>query len=181
MKYIKLFEGIVPAHQSGSDYRNRNVDETIDVTTLDTMLLRSPVYNKGEIIIWSDNVKYRDKYQSWTHFTSVDYDFVEKLLRRVGLKLIGEPYDGGFLVKCEPGKEVESAEMVISRFPEFFDSYEREDVRMPFISNKVEKIKDKVEDIERFFESTLKKNVNVTKYNKYIDDIIKDLDNLKIK
>jgi hypothetical protein len=50
MKYIKLFEDIVPAHQSGSDYRNRNIDETIDVTTLDTMLLRSPVYNKGEII-----------------------------------------------------------------------------------------------------------------------------------
>jgi hypothetical protein len=171
MKYIKLFEDIVPAHQSGSDYRNRNIDETVDVTTLDTMLLRSPVYNKGEIIIWSDNVKNRD----------VDYDFAEKLLRRVGLKLIGEPYDGGFLVKCEPGKEEESAEKVLARFPEFFDSYEREDIRMPFISNKVEEIKDKVEDIERFFESTLKKNVNVTKYNKYIDDIIKDLDNLKIK
>jgi hypothetical protein len=52
---------------------------------------------------------------------------------------------------------------------------------MPFISNKVEEIKDKVEDIERFFESTLQKNVNSSKYNKYIDDIIKDLDNLKIK
>jgi hypothetical protein len=52
---------------------------------------------------------------------------------------------------------------------------------MPFISNKVEEIKDKVEDIERFFESTLQKNINATKYNKYIDDIISELSNLKIK
>lgn len=171
MKYLKLFEAIVPAHQSGSDYRNRNTDETIDVTTLDTISLRSPAYNKGEIIIWSDNVKNRD----------VDYDFAEKLLKRVGLKLIGEPYDGGFLVKCKPGKEEESAEKVLARFPEFFDSYEREDIRLPFISNKVEEIKDKVEDIERFFESTLQRNVNATKYNKYIDNIISDLNKLKIK
>lgn len=171
MKYIKLFEDIVPAHQSGSDYRNRNTDETTDVTTLDTMVLRSPVYNKGEIIIWSDNVKNRD----------VDYDFAEKLLRRVGLKLIGEPYDGGFLVKCEPGKEEESAEKVLARFPEFFDSYEREDIRMPFISNKVDDLVGQVEGIVDFFESTLQRNVNVAKYNKYIDDIINELNNLKIK
>ena len=66
MKYIKLFE-------ESSIYGNRNTDETSDVTKLDTMPLRSPVYQKGEIIIWSDNVKNRD----------VDYDFAEKLLRRV--------------------------------------------------------------------------------------------------
>jgi hypothetical protein len=168
MKYIKLFEGIVPAHQSGSDYRNRNTDETTDVTNLETMSLRSPVYQRGEIIIWSED---RD----------VDYDFAEKLLRRLGLKLIGEPYDRGFLIKCEPGKEEETAKKVIERFPEFFDSYEREDIRQPFISNKVDEIKDKIEDIERFFESSIKRNVNPTKYNKYIDDIIKDLNNLKIK
>jgi hypothetical protein len=171
MKYIKLFEDIVPAHQSGSDYRNRNVDETTDVTKLDTIPLRSPVYQKGEIIIWSDNVKNKD----------VDYDFADKLLKRVGLKLIGEPYDGGFLVKCEPGKEEESAKKVIERFPEFFDSYEREDIRQPFISNKVDEIIDLVEDIERFFESSIKRNVNVTEYNKHIDDIIKELEELKIK
>lgn len=171
MKYIKLFEDIVPAHQSGSDYRNRNTDETTDVTTLDKMLLRSPVYNKGEIIIWSDNVKNRD----------VDYDFAEKLLRRVGLKLIGEPYDGGFLVKCEPGKEEESAEKVLARFPEFFDSYEREDIRGPFISDKVDDLVGQVEGIVDFFESTLQRNVNAAKYNKYIDDIINELNNLKIK
>ena len=121
MKYIKLFEDIVPVHQSGSDYSTRNIDETTDVTNLEIMSLRSPVYQKGEIIIWSED---RD----------VDYDFAEKLLRRVGLQLIGEPYDGGFLVKCEPGKEEESAKKVIERFPEFFDNYEREDIRLPFIS-----------------------------------------------
>jgi hypothetical protein len=168
MKYIKLFEGIVPAHQSVSDYRTRNTDETIDITKLETISLRSPIYQKGEIIIWSEA---RD----------VDYDFTEKLLRRLGLQLIGEPYDRGFLVKCEPGKEEETAKNVIKRFPEFFHSYEREDIRMPFISNKVEEIKDKVEDIERFFESSIKRNVNTIKYNKYIDDIIKNLNNLKIK
>lgn len=171
MKYLKLFESIVPAHQSTSEYRKRNIDETVDVTTLDTIALRSPVYNKGEIIIWSDNVKNRD----------VDYEFAEKLLRRVGLKLIGEPYDGGFLVKCEPGKEEESAEKVLARFPEFFDSYEREDIRVPFISDKVDDLVGQVEGIVDFFESTLQRNVNAAKYNKYIDDIINELNNLKIK
>lgn len=70
--------------------------------------------------------------------------------------------------------------MIINRFPEFFDSYEREYIRLPFITDKVEKISDKVADIETFFESTLQKNVNVTKYNKYIDDIINELNKLKI-
>lgn len=158
MKYLKLFE---------NKYTERDSEEAVDVTKLDTMPLRSPVYQKGEIIIWSES---RD----------VDYDFAEKLLKRVGLKIIGEPYDRGFLVKCEPGKEEETAKMIINRFPEFFDSYEREDIRLPFITDKVEKISDKVADIETFFESTLQKNVNVTKYNKYIDDIINELNKLKI-
>jgi hypothetical protein len=164
MKYLKLFE---------NKYTERNTDETVDATTLDSMPLRSPVYQKGEIIIWSDFPRGQENV--------VDYDFAERLLRRVGLKLIGEPYDNGFLVKCEPGKEEETAKMVIDKYPDFFTNYEREDIRMPFISNKVEKISDKVADIESFFESSIKKNVNITKYNNYIDDIISDLNKLKIK
>lgn len=158
MKYLKLFE---------NKYNDKNTEEAIDVIKLDTMALRSPVYQKGEITIWSES-----RY--------VDYDFAEKLLKRVGLKIIGETYDRGFLVKCEPGKEEETAKMIINRFPEFFDSYEREDIRLPFITDKVEKITDKVADIETFFESTLQRNVNITKYNKHIDDIINDLNKLKI-
>jgi hypothetical protein len=130
--------------------------------------LQQPSYKKGEILIWTSD---RD----------VDYDFAKKLLKRVNLKLVGEPYDGGFLVKCEPGKEVESAQMAINRFPEFFDSYQREDIRQPFITNKVEEITDKVSGIEDFFERIDKKFINVKKYNDYIDDIINELDNLKIK
>ncbi len=142
MRYLKLFENVIP--------------------------LQQPSYKKGEILIWTSD---RD----------VDYDFAEKLLKRVNLKLVGEPYDGGFLVKCEPGKEVESAQMAINRFPEFFDSYQREDIRQPFINNKVEEITDKVSGIEDFFERIDKKFINVKKYNDYIDDIINELDNLKIK
>jgi hypothetical protein len=168
MRYLKLFEDIVPAYQSGSEYRNRNTDETTDVTKLDSIPLRSPVYQKGEILIFSEG---RD----------VDYEFAERLLKRLGLKLIGEPYDRGFLVKCEPGKEVESAKMAIAKYPDFFDSYEREDIRMPYISDKVDVLVGEVEGIVDFFESTLQKNVNSTKYNKYIDNIINELDNLKIK
>lgn len=164
MKYLKLFE---------NKYTERNTDETVDATTLDSMPLRSPVYQKGEIVIWSDFPRDQENV--------VDYDFAEKLLRRVGLKLIGEPYDRGFLVKCEPGKEEETAKMLINKYPDFFTNYEREDIRLPFITDKVEKISDKVADIESFFESSIDKNVNVTKYNKYIDDIINDLNKLKIK
>lgn len=145
MRYIKLFENVIP--------------------------LQQPSYKKGEVIIWSDQLKNKD----------VDYEFAEKLLKRVGLQIIGEPYDGGFLVKCEPGKEIESAKMAIAKFPEFFDSYQREDIRMPFIWNKMEEITDKVSGIEDFFEKIDKKFINVKKYNDYIDDIINELDNLKIK
>lgn len=129
--------------------------------------LRQPSYKKGEVLIFSE----RD----------VDYGFAEKLLKRLGLKLIGEPYDNTFLVKCESGKEVETAEMIITRFPEFFNSYEREDIRMPFIVDKVEKITDKVAGIEDFFERIDKKFINIKKYNDYLDDIINELDDLKIK
>jgi hypothetical protein len=52
---------------------------------------------------------------------------------------------------------------------------------MPFIVDKVEKITDKVAGIEDFFERIDKKFVNIKKYNDYLDDIISELDNLKIK
>ena len=122
MKYLKLFENVIP--------------------------LRQPSYKKGEILIFAED---RD----------VDYDFAKKLLNRVGLKLIGEPYDRGFLVQCEPGKEVESAEMAISKYPDFFNSYEREDIRMPYISDKIENITVKVASIEDFFERTDRKYLNI--------------------
>lgn len=129
--------------------------------------LRQPIYKKGEILIWSES---RD----------VDYDFAKKLLKRVGLELIGEPYDRGFLVKCPSGEEISTAKKVIERFPEFFDSYEREDIRVEYISDRVERIGDKVESIEDFFGSLTNKNVNVKKYNAFIDDIIKELTDIKI-
>ncbi len=130
--------------------------------------LRQPLYKKGEIIIWSSS-------------KDINYDFAKVLLNRIGLKLVGEPYDGGYLVKCPDGKEVESAEKVIKRFPEFFDSYEREDIREPYINDKIEEIVDKVENIEDFFGKLDKKNVNIKSYNDYIDEIIKDLTDIKIK
>lgn len=130
--------------------------------------LQQPSYKKGEILIFSEA---RD----------VDYELAEKLLKRLGLKIVGEPYDRGFLVRCEPGKEVESAEMAIAKYPDFFDSYEREDIRMPYILNKIEEINDKVLGIEDFFEKIDKKIVNIKKFNDYIDDIINDLNDLKIE
>lgn len=168
MKHLKLFEDIVPAHQSESDYRKRNTDQTTDVTKMNNIPLRSPSYQKGEIIIWSN-----DK--------DVDYDFAKKLLKRVGLELIGEPYDQGFLIKCEPGKEEELAQKAIDKFPEFFHNYEREDIRLPFITNRIEELNDKILGIEDFFVYINKKNVNIKKYNEYIDDIINDLNNIKVK
>ena len=71
--------------------------------------------------------------------------------------------------------------MVINKYPDFFTSYEREDIRLPYISEKTEDISSQVEGIVDFFESSIKTNVNVSKYNKYIDDIINELNKLKIK
>ena len=151
MKYLKFFE-------------SNDVIDDISVP----YSLKHPLYKRGEIIIWSKG-------------NDVDYEFAKKLLNRLGLKLIGEPYDGGFLIQCESGKEIEKAKEVINRFPEFFDSYEREDIRQPYINDKVEEIIDDVNEIESFFESTLKKTVNTDLYNKHIDKIINKLTKLKIK
>lgn len=152
MKHIELFE----AHQR----------------SIEPISLKSPVYQKGEVIIWSDFPINQENI--------VDYDFAERLLRRLGLKLIGEPYDKGFLVKCEPGKEEETAKMVIDKYPDFFTNYQREDIRYPYIYKKTEDISSQVEGILDFFESSIQRNVNTTKYNKYIDDIISELNKLKI-
>lgn len=135
---------------------------------MENIPLKQPLYKKGEIIIYS-------------YFTDMNYEATNALLNRHGLELISQIYDNAFLIKCPNGKEIESADSFIKKYPEFFDSYEREDIRMNYIYNKIEDIVDRVEKIEDFFSSSDKRNINTVSYNDYIDSIIKSLVEIKIK
>ena len=103
------------------------------------------------------------------------------LLNRLGLEIITEVYENAFLVKCPNGKEIESAENVIKKYSEFFESYDREDIRINYINDKIINIVDKVENINDFFGRLNKKNINTKEYNVHIDNIIRSLIDIKIK
>ena len=135
---------------------------------MENIPLKQPLYKKGEIIIYS-------------YSTDITSEFITVLLNRHGLELISQVYDNAFLIKCPSGKEIESADSFIKKYPEFFDSYEREDIRVNYIYDKIESIVDRVENIGDFFGNLDKRNINTKSYNDYIDSIIKSLVEIKIK
>ena len=135
---------------------------------MENIPLKQTLYKKGEIIVYS-------------YSTDITSEFVTVLLNRHGLELISQVYDNAFLIKCPSGKEIESADSFIKKYPEFFDSYEREDIRVNYIYDKIESIVDRVEKIGDFFGNLDKRNINTKSYNDYIDSIIKSLVEIKIK
>jgi hypothetical protein len=111
----------------------------------------------------------------------MNYTVNKVLLNRLGLEIITEVYENAFLVKCPNGKEIESAENVMKKYSKFFESYDREDIRINYINDKIINIVNKVENINYFFGILNKKNINTKEYNDYIDSIIKSLVEIKIK
>lgn len=131
---------------------------------------RSPIYNKGEILIFSN-----------MYDENMDYNFAKNLIKRAGFEVIGEPYNRVYIVKCEPGKEIECGKIIIEKYPDFFESYEREDIRFDELQDIIDNIVHDVEGIVTFVESSTKKTVNKKEFNDYIDNIINSLNDLKIK
>ncbi len=146
----------------------RNYKEYVMDNYIESIPLKQPLYKKGEITIYS-------------YSKDMNYTVAKVLLNRLGLEIITEVYENAFLVKCPNGKEIESAENVIKKYSEFFESYDREDIRINYINDKIINIVDKVENINDFFGRLNKKNINTKEYNDHIDNIIRSLIDIKIK
>ena len=133
------------------------------------MNYKYPQYNRGEIIVWAT-----DK--------NMNYNVAKALASKVGYEITGEPFDLAFLVKTEAGKELEAGQELVDNYPEFFQSYEREDIRFMDIESRLTLIMESVDGLGEDFEYTDKRKfIKSNKFNANIDSIIDELNDLKIK
>lgn len=128
-----------------------------------------PTYNKGEVVIWVR----RD--------VDISDNTIKDIAKKLGYELLGEGYDKGFIIKCEPGQEQQCGSDFVDNYPEFFESYEREDIKDKHLYDECENIIDDIEDIRdsigtlnKFGRSQLPNN-----WNDEIDNIISKLENIK--
>lgn len=129
-----------------------------------------PTYKRGETIVWLR----RD--------ADISDSTVKDIARKLGYDIAGEAYDNGFIIKCEPGQEKQCGADFVDNYPEFFDSYEREDLKDKYIWDELSDISLAVEtlrdedsgNLNKFGRSMLSKD-----WNQKIDEIIKRLENIK--
>ena len=80
------------------------------------LVTRFPSLKRGEIVVFANRN------------SDIEYSTVKDLARRLGYEVTGEIYDNGYIVKTKPGEEESSGAAFVENYPEFFDSYEREDI-----------------------------------------------------
>jgi hypothetical protein len=133
------------------------------------LVSRFPSYKKGEVVVFTNRN------------ADIGYDTVKDLARKLGYEVTGEIYDNGYIVKTKPGEEESTGAVFIENYPEFFDGYEREDIKDTYIYNEcddiiseIEDIRDSVGNLNKFGKSVLSKD-----WNQNIDEVIKRLEKLK--
>lgn len=133
------------------------------------LVTRFPSHKRGEVVVFANRK------------ADIGYDTVKDLARKLGYEVTGEIYDNGYIVKTEPGEEESAGAVFVENYPEFFDSYEREDVKDTFIYDEcdniisdIETIRDSVGNLNEFGKSVLPED-----WNQNIDEIIKKLEDLK--
>jgi hypothetical protein len=130
-------------------------------------LSKYPQYNRGEIIVFA-------------HRGEIDYEMAQKIAKKLGYKIIGEPYDYGYSVETKPGEEEQVGRDFVENYPEFFQGWEREDIRIPKINKITQEIIEDVDWLNDFFEYTDKRRfINTEEFNNHIDYIIQKLNNIK--
>ena len=128
-----------------------------------------PTYNRGEVIVWVR----RD--------SNISDNTVKDIAKKLGYESLGEGYDKGFIIKCDPGHEKQCGSDFVDNYPEFFESYERVDIKdanlydeCDDIISDIENIRDSIGTLNKFGRSQLPKN-----WNEKIDKIISRLENIK--
>lgn len=133
------------------------------------LVTRFPSHKRGEVVVFANRN------------ADIGYNTVKDLARKLGYEVTGEIYDNGYIVKAEPGQEEKAGAVFVENYPEFFDSYEREDVKDTYIYDEcdniiseIEAIRDSVGNLNKFGKSVLPED-----WNQNIDEIIKKLEDLK--
>ena len=133
------------------------------------LVTRFPSHRKGEVVVFVNRN------------ADIGYDTVKDLARKLGYEVTGEIYDNGYIVKAEPGHEEKAGAAFVENYPEFFDSYEREDVKVTYIYDEcdniiseIEAIRDSVGNLNKYGKSVLPEE-----WNQNIDEVIKKLEDLK--
>lgn len=132
--------------------------------------VKYPQFKKGKVLI---HTGFRD---------DLDIPFVEKICNVLGCKLSCEFYNGMYEIETPIGEEVKVAMDFIDNYPEFFESYERIDIRVDYISDIVERVKGNTQELfDNYIGFTDNKRIiNTSDFNGDIDKIIDDLNSLKI-
>lgn len=133
------------------------------------LVTRFPSHKRGEIVVFANRN------------ADIGYNTVKDLARKLGYEVTGEIYDNGYIVKSEPGQEEKAGAAFVENYPEFFDSYEREDVKDTYIYDEcdniiseIEAIRDSVGNLNKYGKSVLPDD-----WNQNIDEVIKRLEDLK--
>ena len=127
-----------------------------------------PLYKKGELILFTKN--------------RISLSTAKDIAKSLGYDLEEGPHgDKTFIVYCEPGQEKTVGSAFVDNYPEFFDSWERRDLRLEYIYDKVDGLKSKLDSIINYFEySDNRKFIDSEKFNNNIDSIISELQKMKI-
>lgn len=123
-----------------------------------------PLYSKGEILVFTK----RD----------LDEKTIEDISKQLGVEY-DERYSVGnseFLIKTPIGQENRVGQDFVDNYPEFFSSFERRDINMEEMFDKIHQTSRRVRDLDEYIGNTL---VN-PKINSDIDEIIELLKSLKI-
>jgi len=130
---------------------------------------RFPSYKKGEVVVWL------------TRNADISEDTVKDIAKRLGYQVIGEGFHDGYIIKCNPGEENQCGADFVDNYPEFFASYEREDLLSNHLYEKcddiiysVEVLRDSLGTLNKFGRANLPKD-----WNSNIDEIIKNLEDIK--
>lgn len=133
------------------------------------LVTRFPSHKRGEIVVFANRN------------ADIGYNTVKDLARKLGYEVTEEIYDNGYIVKSEPGQEEKAGAAFVENYPEFFDSYEREDVKDTYIYDEcdniiseIEAIRDSVGNLNEWGKSVLPDD-----WNQNIDEVIKRLEDLK--
>ena len=128
----------------------------------------SPQIEKGKIVIFPHSGD------------GVDVSFIEIFCQKLGYKYLDE-FGGGFLIETPHGEEDKVGKDFNESYPEFFQGYERRDLRYLHVNDKIFKISEDVNCIGDYIEYTdSRRFVDPIAFNLYIDKIINDLNSLKI-
>ena len=129
---------------------------------------KQEVYKRGEVLVWVKK--------------NTSLETVKDISNKLGYEVISEMFDGdAYLIKCLPGKEEICGSDFVDNYPEFFESFERLDIKTVYIEenikdiiDNIEELRDKLGKVNKFGKSIIPKD-----WNNQIENIIYKLNKIK--